>query len=242
MKCPKCGYLRKLKDDVFVHTAECPSCGVIYAKLGPAINASADTAIAIKNYEPECSNPVSRSFSGQFQSWLSIRVPKSKYSNRIFFLLVIICLIVLIIASIGIQGLLSMPLVPFILFVSFLYWLMVVRPKRKISSVQLSPVGTHNGTDKRILPAFILCFMFGSLGAHLFYVGRVGKAMFYLVTFGGYIILMIDFLLFDSGPGELFLPLLILAAVVAICVLVDFIQIIIGSFTDNNGIKITKWT
>lgn len=32
MKCPKCGYQRQSRDDVFVPLSECPACGVVYAK------------------------------------------------------------------------------------------------------------------------------------------------------------------------------------------------------------------
>ncbi|MEA1995572.1 MAG: TM2 domain-containing protein [Campylobacterota bacterium] len=32
-------------------------------------------------------------------------------------------------------------------------------------------------TEKRILPAFLLCFFFGVFGAHRFYVGKVGTGI-----------------------------------------------------------------
>lgn len=32
MKCPKCGYHRKPRDQVFVPATECPACGIVYAK------------------------------------------------------------------------------------------------------------------------------------------------------------------------------------------------------------------
>lgn len=69
-------------------------------------------------------------------------------------------------------------------------------------------------TEKRILPAFLLCFFLGVFGAHRFYVGKVGTGILQLVTLGG----------------------------LGIWALVDFIMIIVGAFTDANGIKITKWT
>ena len=69
-------------------------------------------------------------------------------------------------------------------------------------------------TEKKILPAFLLCFFFGLLGAHRFYVGKIGTAILQILTLGG----------------------------LGIWVLIDFIMIIIGSFTDKNGVKLTQWT
>jgi TM2 domain-containing membrane protein YozV len=69
-------------------------------------------------------------------------------------------------------------------------------------------------TDKRILPAALLCFFVGVFGAHRFYVGKVGTAIAQIFTLGG----------------------------LGIWVLIDFIMIVTGSFKDENGVKITEWT
>jgi len=69
-------------------------------------------------------------------------------------------------------------------------------------------------SDKRILPAFLLCFFFGLLGFHRFYVGKIGTGILQLITLGGF----------------------------GIWALIDFIMIIVGAFTDSNGNKITQWT
>lgn len=69
-------------------------------------------------------------------------------------------------------------------------------------------------TNKRILPAAILCFFFGCLGAHRFYVGKTGTGIVQLITVGG----------------------------MGIWALIDFIMIVAGSFTDSDGNKITQWT
>lgn len=69
-------------------------------------------------------------------------------------------------------------------------------------------------TEKRILPAFLLCFFLGCFGAHRFYVGKIGTGILQLVTLGG----------------------------LGIWALIDFIMIIIGSFTDKEKNKITQWT
>ena len=69
-------------------------------------------------------------------------------------------------------------------------------------------------TDKRILPAFLLCFFFGIFGVHRFYVGKVGTGILQIVTLGG----------------------------LGIWTLIDLIMIIVGAFTDKEGNKITQWT
>ncbi|MCA2684973.1 MAG: TM2 domain-containing protein [Microcystis sp.] len=69
-------------------------------------------------------------------------------------------------------------------------------------------------SEKRILPALLLCFFFGMFGAHRFYVGKIGTGILQLVTLGG----------------------------LGIWVLIDFIMIIVGAFTDKEGNKITQWT
>ncbi|MEJ2693788.1 MAG: TM2 domain-containing protein [Candidatus Thiodiazotropha sp.] len=69
-------------------------------------------------------------------------------------------------------------------------------------------------TEKRILPAFLLCFFFGVFGVHRFYVGKVGTGILQIVTLGG----------------------------LGIWTLIDLIMIIVGAFTDKEGNKITQWT
>jgi TM2 domain-containing membrane protein YozV len=71
-----------------------------------------------------------------------------------------------------------------------------------------------SATDKRILPAAILCFFLGFLGVHRFYVGKVGTGILQLFTFGG----------------------------LGIWALVDFIMIVVGSFRDADGNVLTLWT
>jgi TM2 domain-containing membrane protein YozV len=71
-----------------------------------------------------------------------------------------------------------------------------------------------SATDKRILPAAILCFLFGVFGAHRFYIGKIGTAVAMLLTIGG----------------------------LGVWALVDFVLIVTGSFKDTNGVRITEWT
>ena len=68
-------------------------------------------------------------------------------------------------------------------------------------------------SDKKILPAFLLCFFLGFLGIHRFYVGKTGSGVAQLLTCGG----------------------------LGIWALVDLIIIATGCFTDKNGNKLTQW-
>lgn len=68
-------------------------------------------------------------------------------------------------------------------------------------------------SEKKILPAFLLCSMLGFLGAHRFYAGKVGTGIAQLFTLGGF----------------------------GIWALIDLIILICGSFTDGDGNKITEW-
>jgi len=69
-------------------------------------------------------------------------------------------------------------------------------------------------SEKRILPAFLLCFLFGVFGAHRFYVGKTGTGILQLVTLGG----------------------------LGIWWMVDLILIIVGAFKDKDGEKLVDWT
>ena len=69
-------------------------------------------------------------------------------------------------------------------------------------------------SEKRILPAFLLCFFLGCFGAHRFYVGKIGTGILQILTLGG----------------------------LGIWALIDWIMIIVGAFTDKEGNKLTQWT
>ncbi|NLA86291.1 MAG: TM2 domain-containing protein [Clostridiales bacterium] len=68
-------------------------------------------------------------------------------------------------------------------------------------------------SPKSRLAAFLLCFFFGYLGIHRFYVGKVGTGLIWLFTAGFF------------GIG----------------LIVDFIMIIVGSFTDQSGLFVMNW-
>jgi TM2 domain-containing membrane protein YozV len=68
-------------------------------------------------------------------------------------------------------------------------------------------------SDKKTLPTFLLCLLFGVFGAHRFFVGKTGTAILQLCTLGG----------------------------VGIWTCIDLIIIICGAFTDKAGKKVSVW-
>lgn len=67
-----------------------------------------------------------------------------------------------------------------------------------------------NKSQKSWVVALLLCFFLGGLGVHRFYVGKVGTGIVQLLTVGGF----------------------------GIWVLIDFIMILVGAFTDSEDNKI----
>jgi TM2 domain-containing membrane protein YozV len=65
-------------------------------------------------------------------------------------------------------------------------------------------------SQKGFVPTILLCFFFGVFGIHRFYVGKIGTGILQLITLGG----------------------------LGIWALVDFIMIVVGSFTDKDGRKV----
>jgi TM2 domain-containing membrane protein YozV len=66
----------------------------------------------------------------------------------------------------------------------------------------------YQGPDKVVLA--LICFFLGSLGVHRFIVGKVGTGILMILTLGG----------------------------LGLWVLIDFIMILVGSFTDKQGNRI----
>ena len=72
----------------------------------------------------------------------------------------------------------------------------------------------YSATDKRILPAFLLCFFLGIFGAHRFFLGKIGTGVAQLLTVGG----------------------------LGLWTLADLIILVTGNFKDAEGNRITQWT
>ena len=68
-------------------------------------------------------------------------------------------------------------------------------------------------SEKRKLPAFLLCLFLGVFGLHRFYVGKVATGLIQLFTVGGFVIWW----------------------------LIDRLVILLGGFTDKEGRLITRW-
>ena len=67
-------------------------------------------------------------------------------------------------------------------------------------------------SDKGMVPAALLCFFFGVLGFHRFYVGKIGTGILMILTLGG----------------------------LGIWSLIDLVMIIVGSFKDKNGLPLRR--
>ena len=65
-------------------------------------------------------------------------------------------------------------------------------------------------SEKNFVVAILLCIFLGVLGAHRFYAGKIGTGLIQLFTLGG----------------------------LGVWVLIDLIMIIIGKFTDSEGLPI----
>ncbi len=73
---------------------------------------------------------------------------------------------------------------------------------------------TQGVSDKSRLGALLFCIFLGFFGGHRFYVGKIGTGILTIVTIGGF---------FGVWP------------------LVDVILILIGSFRDKEGKRVTRW-
>jgi TM2 domain-containing membrane protein YozV len=67
-------------------------------------------------------------------------------------------------------------------------------------------------SDKKFVPAVLLCFFLWSLGVHRFYMGKIGTGILMLVTLGG----------------------------LGIWTIIDLVRLVIGSMTDKNGLPLQR--
>lgn len=67
---------------------------------------------------------------------------------------------------------------------------------------------------RKILPALMLCLVFGLFGTHRFYVGKIGTGILQMLTIGG----------------------------LGFWALYDAVVLILGKFTDNEGAQLRDWT
>jgi TM2 domain-containing membrane protein YozV len=88
-------------------------------------------------------------------------------------------------------------------------------PTRATATTTMAP---GYRADKGVSPynrlaALLLCLFVGVLGVHRFYVGKIGTGVAMIFTLGG----------------------------LGIWVLIDFIMIVVGNFTDVNGKYVLDW-
>jgi len=76
-----------------------------------------------------------------------------------------------------------------------------------------APAPADSASEKSRTVALLLCLFLGSIGVHRFYVGKLGTGIVQILTGGGF----------------------------GIWVLIDFIMIIVGSFSDKTGLKLQNW-
>jgi len=81
-----------------------------------------------------------------------------------------------------------------------------------LNNIHSNPHRPHYSNKARIV-ALLLCWFLGWLGAHRFYVGKVGTAILMILTFGG----------------------------LGLWILIDLIVILVGSFRDRRGHVVFYW-
>ena len=67
-------------------------------------------------------------------------------------------------------------------------------------------------SQKKFVPAVLLCFFLGAFGIHRFYLGKVGTGILMLVTLGG----------------------------LGIWTLIDFVRLVVGSLGDKDGLPLAR--
>ncbi len=83
-------------------------------------------------------------------------------------------------------------------------------PRKETSTPGYQP--NNELSTKDFLPTFLLCFFFGGLGIHRFYVGKIGTGVLMILTLGG----------------------------LGLWIIIDLIMILVGSFRDIDG-RIVKY-
>jgi hypothetical protein len=94
-------------------------------------------------------------------------------------------------------------------------------------------------SKEKKLTLFLLCGIFGLLGAHRFYTGKyitgVLQPLLPCALFAMWLLLVY----FDIYPPKPFTAFMLFSA--PIWVVIDLVRIIIGNFTDREGNRITEW-
>ena len=67
-------------------------------------------------------------------------------------------------------------------------------------------------SDKKFVPAVLLCFFLGTLGVHRFYLGKIWTGLLMLITLGG----------------------------LGIWAIIDLVLLVVGSMKDKNGLPLQR--
>lgn len=67
-------------------------------------------------------------------------------------------------------------------------------------------------SQKKFVPAVLLCFFLGGLGVHRFYLGKIGTGILMLITLGG----------------------------LGIWTIIDFVRLVVGSLGDKDGLPLAR--
>lgn len=93
-------------------------------------------------------------------------------------------------------------------------------------------MSSDESSEYKLLNAFILCFLFGTIGSHMFYVDR---------NISGIIRLAITIGFFVAAPmREIFA--FVMGIIMGIIVVYDLVKILSGKFTDSEGRILNQWT
>ena len=89
-----------------------------------------------------------------------------------------------------------------------------ISPTQDLRLTQLLPGSSLDVSKRKVLPALLLCLLFGVFGTHRFYVGKVGSGMLQMLTLGG----------------------------LGLWVIYDSLLLVMRKFTDNQGAKLRLWS
>ena len=95
-------------------------------------------------------------------------------------------------------------------------------------------------SDKSRTAAALLAFFLGEFGAHRFYVGKFFSGIIQILF--GFSFLIGLFLFAGLGTEEIALLFLILGIGNSIWIVIDFIMILCGSFTDRDNLPLQDWS
>ncbi|HLX70326.1 MAG TPA: protein kinase [Verrucomicrobiae bacterium] len=115
-------------------------------------------------------------------------------------------------------------------------------PSRQPELLAAPVASASSGSDKRILPAFLLAFFFGIFGAHRFYVGKIVTGFLQLGAIFWCVFLIVACAK-DFPPGQPTLGLLLGFSIAGcnIVAIIDWILLACRAFTDGEGKRITEW-